>query len=252
MGREAQDDNEGFVDPNLELLRTQVYYLVKLLCLGLQICFYWTFVGTLLIFPLFGVLLQALALSACTTLVSVEPKLTIETRNYVMKVPNFVKWNYMPLTMGILFVSEIFWVMNLWQIWQATLGFFALPNDPGDVVNPLIDNLITLLCAILLTRYSIIKRAMLFLNCLFFWNIIVSLSLEVWVKCITLSVDRICFCCYFCLISEQGVLITCSTLSGWSFLIITVYYVTFCIIMPFELEQDGCFFDVKKSFFFFW
>ncbi|XAR69166.1 hypothetical protein NMG60_11000655 [Bertholletia excelsa] len=80
MGR---DEDEGFADPSLELLRT-----------------------------------QALALSACTTLVSVEPKLTIETRNHVMK---------------------------------ATLGFFALPNDPTDVVNPLIDNLITLLCAILLT-----------------------------------------------------------------------------------------------------
>ncbi|GFS45717.1 ARM repeat superfamily protein [Actinidia rufa] len=62
---------------------------------------------------------QALALSACTTLVSVEPKLTIETRDHVMK---------------------------------ATLGFFALPNDPADVINPLVDNLITLLCAILLTR----------------------------------------------------------------------------------------------------
>ncbi|KAJ4833816.1 Protein SHOOT GRAVITROPISM 6 [Turnera subulata] len=61
---------------------------------------------------------QALALSACTTLVSVEPKLTIETRNHVMK---------------------------------ATLGFFALPNEPAEVVDPLIDNLITLLCAILLT-----------------------------------------------------------------------------------------------------
>ncbi|WCJ34428.1 ARM repeat superfamily protein [Euphorbia peplus] len=61
---------------------------------------------------------QALALSACTTLVSVEPKLTIETRNHVMK---------------------------------ATLGFFALPSEPVDVVNPLVDNLITLLCAILLT-----------------------------------------------------------------------------------------------------
>ncbi|KAM3689336.1 hypothetical protein ACB098_09G040300 [Castanea mollissima] len=83
MGREARDDNEDFVDSNLELLHT-----------------------------------QALALSACTTLVSVEPKLTVETRNHVMK---------------------------------ATLGFFALPNDPVDVVNPLIDNLITLLCAILLT-----------------------------------------------------------------------------------------------------
>ncbi|XP_048137647.1 protein SHOOT GRAVITROPISM 6 isoform X3 [Rhodamnia argentea] len=80
MGR---DGNDGWNDSNLELLRT-----------------------------------QALALSACTTLVSVEPKLTIETRNYVLK---------------------------------ATLGFFALPNDPIDVVNPLIDNLIDLLCAILLT-----------------------------------------------------------------------------------------------------
>ncbi|KAK4789666.1 hypothetical protein SAY86_016970 [Trapa natans] len=61
---------------------------------------------------------QALALSACTTLVSVEPKLTVETRNHILK---------------------------------ATLGFFALPNDPVDVVSPLIDNLISLLCAILLT-----------------------------------------------------------------------------------------------------
>ncbi|KAH9723107.1 protein SHOOT GRAVITROPISM 6 [Citrus sinensis] len=81
MGRE---ENDSFADSSIELLHT-----------------------------------QALALSACTTLVTVEPKLTIETRNHVMK---------------------------------ATLGFFALPNDPIDVVNPLIDNLITLLCAILLTR----------------------------------------------------------------------------------------------------
>ncbi|KAK8553862.1 hypothetical protein V6N12_030844 [Hibiscus sabdariffa] len=80
MGR---DETNDFVDSSLELLRT-----------------------------------QALALNACTTLVLVEPKLTIETRNHVMK---------------------------------ATLGFFALPNDPIDVINPLIDNLITLLCAILLT-----------------------------------------------------------------------------------------------------
>ncbi|XP_010546529.1 PREDICTED: protein SHOOT GRAVITROPISM 6 isoform X2 [Tarenaya hassleriana] len=80
MGR---DENEGFAESSLELLHTQV-----------------------------------LALNACTTLVSVEPKLTVETRNRVMK---------------------------------ATLGFFALPNDPADVINPLIDNLVTLLCAILLT-----------------------------------------------------------------------------------------------------
>lgn len=32
---------------------------------------------------------QALALNACTTLVSVEPKLTVETRNRVMKVISF-------------------------------------------------------------------------------------------------------------------------------------------------------------------
>ncbi|XP_039059136.1 protein SHOOT GRAVITROPISM 6-like isoform X1 [Hibiscus syriacus] len=80
MGR---DETDGFSDSSLELLHT-----------------------------------QALALNACTTLVSVEPKLTIETRNHVMK---------------------------------ETLGFFTLPKDPIDVINPLIDNLITLLCAILLT-----------------------------------------------------------------------------------------------------
>ncbi|KAG8374197.1 hypothetical protein BUALT_Bualt11G0106000 [Buddleja alternifolia] len=80
MGR---DDEEGFSESNLELLHT-----------------------------------QSLALSACTTLVSVEPKLTVETRNLVLK---------------------------------ATLGFFGLPNDPPDVIDGLIHNLITLLCAILVT-----------------------------------------------------------------------------------------------------
>lgn len=39
------------------------------------------------------------------------------------------------------------------HFWQATLGFFGLPNDPPDVINGLINNLITLLCAILVTRY---------------------------------------------------------------------------------------------------
>lgn len=78
-----RNDEEGFSDLSVELLHT-----------------------------------QALALSACTTLVSVDPKLTNEMRNIVMK---------------------------------ATLGFFALPNDPAGAVNPLIDNLITLMCAILLT-----------------------------------------------------------------------------------------------------
>ncbi|XP_047954298.1 protein SHOOT GRAVITROPISM 6 isoform X2 [Salvia hispanica] len=80
MGR---DDEDGISDSNLDLLNT-----------------------------------QCLALSACTTLVSVEPKLTIETRNHVLK---------------------------------ATLGFFGLPDDPPDVINGLIQNLTTLLCAILVT-----------------------------------------------------------------------------------------------------
>ncbi|KAG6401560.1 hypothetical protein SASPL_138420 [Salvia splendens] len=80
MGR---DEEDGISDSNLDLLNT-----------------------------------QCLALSACTTLVSVEPKLTIETRNHVLK---------------------------------ATLGFFGLPDDPPDVINGLIHNLTTLLCAILVT-----------------------------------------------------------------------------------------------------
>ncbi|XP_048503893.1 protein SHOOT GRAVITROPISM 6 isoform X2 [Beta vulgaris subsp. vulgaris] len=79
----GHDNDDEFIDTSVEILRT-----------------------------------QALALSACTTLVSVEPKLTMETRNYIMK---------------------------------AVLGFFALPSEPAEVVNPLIDNLITLLCTILLT-----------------------------------------------------------------------------------------------------
>ncbi|KAJ8615068.1 hypothetical protein MRB53_034440 [Persea americana] len=87
MGR---DDNDGFADSSLELLHT-----------------------------------QTLALSGCTTLVSVEPKLPIETRNYVM---------------------------------NATLSFFALPKDPSDVVDPLINKLVTLLCAILLTRFNVGRR----------------------------------------------------------------------------------------------
>ncbi|KAK4730875.1 hypothetical protein R3W88_023863 [Solanum pinnatisectum] len=80
MGR---DEEDGFSESNIEHLRTQSF-----------------------------------ALSACTTLVSVEPKLTTETRNLVMK---------------------------------ATIGFFGLPNEPADVIDPLIGNLITLLCTILIT-----------------------------------------------------------------------------------------------------
>ncbi|KAH6807399.1 ARM repeat superfamily protein, partial [Perilla frutescens var. frutescens] len=94
MGR---DDEDGFSDSNLDLLKTQRF----LSDLTEPVFFY-----------------AVPCLSACTTLVSVEPKLTIETRNHVLK---------------------------------ATLGFFGLPNDPPDVINGLIHNLITLLCAILVT-----------------------------------------------------------------------------------------------------
>jgi len=55
---------------------------------------------------------------------------------------------------------------------QATLGFFALPNEPVDVVNPLIENLITLLCAILLTRYCLF---MSFFKLIVFVNMSISL-----------------------------------------------------------------------------
>lgn len=51
--------------------------------------------------------MQALALSACTTLVSVEPKLTIETRNHVMKVNCTVYCDYMSVTLELLFYAYL-------------------------------------------------------------------------------------------------------------------------------------------------
>lgn len=61
---------------------------------------------------------QILALNACTTLVSVEPKLTVATRDVIL---------------------------------QATLDFFALPMEPKLVVEPLLCKLTRLLRSILLT-----------------------------------------------------------------------------------------------------
>ncbi|KAG0560676.1 hypothetical protein KC19_9G004300 [Ceratodon purpureus] len=61
---------------------------------------------------------QELALNACTTLVSVEPKLTMATRDRIL---------------------------------QATLGFFTLPPETVGVTSSLLSSLTTLLCAILLT-----------------------------------------------------------------------------------------------------
>lgn len=56
--------------------------------------------------------------------------------------------------------------MNIPLLFQATLGFFTLASEPVDVVNPLVDNLITLLCTILLTRYIIFEVHMFLLNLL--------------------------------------------------------------------------------------
>lgn len=42
--------------------------------------------------------MQCLALSACTTLVSVEPKLTIETRNHVLKVKDANQYSFLATT----------------------------------------------------------------------------------------------------------------------------------------------------------
>ncbi|MCO5599259.1 hypothetical protein L7F22_053360 [Adiantum nelumboides] len=61
---------------------------------------------------------QILALNACTTLVSVEPKLTVATRDVIL---------------------------------QATLNFFALPLEPKQVIESLISKLTRLLRSILLT-----------------------------------------------------------------------------------------------------
>ncbi|CAM6090973.1 unnamed protein product [Calypogeia fissa] len=61
---------------------------------------------------------QELAINACTTLVSVEPKLPMVARDRIL---------------------------------QATLGFFSLPSEPKVLVNSLLLKLTTLLCAILLT-----------------------------------------------------------------------------------------------------
>lgn len=61
---------------------------------------------------------QILALNACTTLVSVDPKLTVATRDLIL---------------------------------QAILGFFALPIEPKLVIDSVISKLTSLLRAILLT-----------------------------------------------------------------------------------------------------
>lgn len=78
----------------------------------------------------------------------------METRNRVMKVTFYLSFHIATDP----FDSVLY---NGLTLCQATLGFFALPNEPSDIVDPLIDNLITLLCAILVTRYGFCHISMI-------------------------------------------------------------------------------------------
>jgi len=99
---------------------------------------------------------QSVALSACTTLVSLEPRLPMETRNRVMKVcVDMLQHNKTMLIVCLLLEEHllIYIILTCFMShFQATLGFFALPTEPSSIVESLITNLIILLGAILLTR----------------------------------------------------------------------------------------------------
>ena len=97
--------------------------------------------------------MQSVALSACTTLVSLEPRLPMETRNRVMKVcMDMLQHNKTMLIVCVLLEEHLYCFDLLMFHFQATLGFFALPTEPSSIVESLITNLIILLGAILLTR----------------------------------------------------------------------------------------------------
>lgn len=98
--------------------------------------------------------MQSLALSACTTLVSIEPRLPMETRNRVMKVCIAVAHRHRTIYCGFSYLNNlIYMILTCFMFhFQATLGFFALPTEPSNIVENLITNLIILLGAILLTR----------------------------------------------------------------------------------------------------
>lgn len=104
----------------------------------------------------FSIFMQTLALNACTTLVSLEPRLTMETRDRILEVHLWDIWIAILLTvvLSTIFGKELQLMCLFVCGMQATLSFFALPSGPSDVIDPLVDSLITLLCAILLTRYS--------------------------------------------------------------------------------------------------
>lgn len=91
MGR---DDGDSSVDSSYEHLHTQVCVLCQSIVLnGCTVTLFgnlrYIYVDfcTILCF-----LLQSLALRACTTLVSIEPRLPMETRNLVMKVVYQKRW----------------------------------------------------------------------------------------------------------------------------------------------------------------
>ena len=96
--------------------------------------------------------MQSVALSACTTLVSIEPRLPMETRNRVMKVCFAVANVTELINCSFSYLHNIYDFGLFMFHFQATLGFFALPTEPSNIVESLITNLIILLGAILLTR----------------------------------------------------------------------------------------------------
>ena len=184
MGRDQSNDLNDF---NTELLHTQVYAQVLTLVFvsrcRINSLFSWSFtfklayiysislylfhfcslcngVATYSSFIIFFLLfsksflhMQSLALSACTTLVSLEPRLPMETRNRVMKVCMATSQHHNTLLIACLLLEESLIVFTWFMFhFQATLVFFALPTEPSSIVESLVTNLIILLGAILLTR----------------------------------------------------------------------------------------------------
>lgn len=64
-------------------------------------------------FVFFNFLLQSLALSACTTLVSLEPRLPMETRNLVMKVAFETSACWKPWAVSASFYFLLFFLINV-------------------------------------------------------------------------------------------------------------------------------------------
>lgn len=80
------------------------------------------------------------------------------SQNWLLKRGTlFWRWKCNSIQL-LLVTTNFLLLLNILHFWQATLGFFGLANDPPDVINGLIHNLITLLCAILVTRYLFLQK----------------------------------------------------------------------------------------------